>query len=301
MAAFVVHQHFGRRPDAPHFGGASLVYNVIDQRQSYLQKVVAEGLRALGYNEQADRSIHFSYEMVTLSPKTAKLLGFELSAEEQEKTFVEMSGRKGIGVKADDLIDRLRDSALDRIAELYKTFSPEERGELASNVAVAALRYFMIRYTRNTIINFDMDEALSFEGETGPYLQYSMVRARSIFRKLRESGFDPDAVKAEEYDRVLSMVSAVNDEEASDTWQILIQILRTPEVVHRALRSLELSYFAKHVFEIARSFNNYYHKYPVLHEKDADRRLLRVATVRMFQQGMQTQLELLGIPVPERM
>ena len=291
----------GGEANAPHFGGADLVYNVIDQRQSYLQKVVAEGLRALGYNSQADRSIHFSYEMVTLSPKTAKLLGFELSAEEQEKTFVEMSGRKGIGVKADDLIDRLRDSALQRVAELYRDFSRNECEELAAHIATAALRYFMIRYTRNTVINFDMDEALSFEGETGPYLQYSMVRARSIFRKLRASGFDPDSAPSAEYDRVLDLLALARDEEAADSWQMVAEILKTPDIINRALRSLELSFFAKHVFELARSFNNYYHKYPVLHEKDPDRRLLRVAVVKMFLEGMQINLDLLGIPVPEYM
>ena len=291
----------GGESNAPHFGGADTVYNVIDQRQSYLQKVVAEGLRALGYDSQADRSIHFSYEMVTLSPKTAKLLGFELSAEQQEKSFVEMSGRKGIGVKADDLIDRLRGNALQRVADLYKDFSAEECGELASHIATAALRYFMIRYTRNTIINFDMDEALSFEGETGPYLQYSMVRARSIFRKLRDSGFDPDAIGDAEYERVLNLLSGSGDEEAADSWQIIVEILKTPDIVMRALRSLELSFFAKHVFELARCFNNYYHKYPVLHEKNADRRLLRVAVVKMFLDGMLKNLDLLGIPVPDRM
>ena len=291
----------GGDPSAPHFGGAHTVYNVIDQRQSYLQKVVAEGLRALGYHEQAERSIHFSYEMVTLSPKTAKMLGFELSAEEQEKTFVEMSGRKGIGVKADDLMDRLRDSALQRVTDLFKDLPLAESKDLAANIATAALRYFMIRYTRNTIINFDMEEALSFEGETGPYLQYSMVRARSILRKLKESGFDPDSNTAEEYARVLGLMSDTADAESVDSWGMLTEILKTPDIVTRSLRSLELSLFAKHVFELARSFNNYYHKYPVLHERNSERRLLRVAVVRMFEQGMRTNLDLLGIPVPERM
>src|SRR6187397_1686323 len=98
--------------------------------------------------------------MVTLSPMTAKSLGFELSAEEQDKSFVEMSGRKGIGVKADDLIDRLKESALVRVVDRYKDFTREECEQLASYIATAALRYFMVRYTRNTIINFDMEEAL---------------------------------------------------------------------------------------------------------------------------------------------
>ncbi len=177
-------------PGAPKFGGADTVYNVIDQRQSYLQKVVAEGLQLLGYPEQASRSIHFSYEMVTLSPKTAIELGFILSEEEQKRSFVEMSGRKGLGVKADDLLDRLESRALERIMPLYPDMSEEEKKSLATTIASGALRYFMLRYTRNTIITFDMDEALNFEGETGPYLQYAIVRSQSIFRKLSERGFD---------------------------------------------------------------------------------------------------------------
>jgi arginyl-tRNA synthetase len=204
-------------------------------------------------------------------------------------------------VKADDLIDRLRDSALQRVADLYKEFSRVECEELATHIATAALRYFMIRYTRNTIINFDMDEALSFEGETGPYLQYSMVRARSIFRKLRDSGFDVSSVPAADFEDALKILGDPADEEAVDSWRIVMEILKTPDILTRALRSLELSFFAKHVFELARSFNNYYHKYPVLHEKDARRRLLRVALVQIFLQGMQINLDILGIPVPERM
>jgi arginyl-tRNA synthetase len=286
-------------PNAPHFGGGDVVYNVIDQRQSYLQKVVAEGLRALGHIDQAERSVHFAYEMVTLSPKTAIELGFELSAEEQQRSFVEMSGRRGLGVKADDLIDRLQQKALERIEPLYQDLDSKQKQQLASLIAIAALRYFMIRFTRNTVITFDMDEALSFEGETGPYLQYSVVRAASIFRKLRDSGFEmPDPSQFEE------ALRAIEDRETlehQDSWQIILGIIRLKDVASKALRSLEISYFAKHVFEIAQLFNNYYHKYPVLHEKDLQRKLLRIAVVDMFAKGMQTCMEILGIPVPERM
>jgi arginyl-tRNA synthetase len=285
--------------NAPHFGGADIVYNVIDQRQSYLQKVVAEGLRALGYNDQAEHSIHFAYEMVTLSPKTAIELGFELSAEERQKSFVEMSGRKGLGVKADDLLDRLQQKALERIEPLYTDLNPQQKKELASLIAIGALRYFMIRFTRNTVITFDLDEALSFEGETGPYLQYSMVRAASIFRKLRDSGFSmPDAAQVKD---ALSLLSDRESIEQQDSWQMILGIIRLKDVATKALRSLEISYFAKHVFELAQLFNNYYHKYPVLHEKDVQRKLLRIAVVQMFAKGVQTCMDILGIPVPERM
>ncbi len=285
-------------PHAPHFGGADIVYNVIDQRQSYLQKVVAEGVRALGYTEQSEQSIHFAYEMVTLSPKTAIELGFELSAEERQKSFVEMSGRKGIGVKADDLLERLQQKALERIQPIYSDLNQQQKEQLASLIAIGALRYFMIRFTRNTVITLDMDEALNFEGETGPYLQYSMVRARSIFRKLEDSGFKPGE---EELSEALNLLSEDNNQENEDSWQIILGIIRVKDIATKAIRSLEISYFAKHVFEVAQRFNNYYHKYPVLHESDRRRKLQRAATVRMFAEGMQSCMNILGIPVPERM
>jgi arginyl-tRNA synthetase len=287
-------------PSAPHFGGAKIVYNVIDQRQSYLQKVVAEGLRALGYEDQAQKSIHFSYEMVTLSPKTAKELGFELSQEDQQKSFVEMSGRKGLGVKADDLLDRLELEALKRIRPLYPDMVEKELLQLASDIASGALRYFMIRYTRNTVITFDLEEALSFEGETGPYLQYSLVRARSIFRKLKAAGQDVSSHSMEEYLENLKSLGEPGAEN-DDSWSMIVSILRIHDMIARTIRSLEISLFAKHVFYLAQTFNNYYHKYPVLHEPDPRKKLFRTAIVKIFQQGMETSLHLLGIPVPERM
>jgi arginyl-tRNA synthetase len=288
-------------PNAPHFGGADVVYNVIDQRQSYLQKVVKEGLRALDFHTQADRSIHFSYEMVTLSPKTAQQLGFRLSEEDQQKSFVEMSGRKGIGVKADDLIDRLEKNATERIRSLYTDLQADELRALASEIATAALRYFMIRFTRNTIITFDLDEALSFEGETGPYLQYSTVRGRSILQKLKQAGFDIEAQSAHEYFHALLLLNEEKDQESDDSWAIVLQVIKMKDIIEKTLRSLEISFFAKHIFQLAQLFNNYYHKYPILHEKLERRKRLRIAIVQIFLNAMSTSLELLGIPVPARM
>jgi arginyl-tRNA synthetase len=290
----------GGNPGAPPFGGADTVYNVIDQRQSYLQKVVAQGLQLLGYPDQADRSIHFSYEMVTLSPKTAVELGFTLSDEEQKRSFVEMSGRKGLGVKADDLLDRLEARALDRILPLYPDLSDEEKKALATIIATGALRYFMLRYTRNTIITFDMDEALNFEGETGPYLQYATVRSHSIFRKLSERGFEIGARSPEDFLNALELLRE-KDQEAEDSWRIIFDILKMKDIIAVALRSLELSYFAKYVFQLAQAFNYYYHKYPILHESDERRKLLRIAVVDLFRSAMDVNLKLLGIPVPPRM
>ena len=287
-------------PGAPAFGGADTVYNVIDQRQSYLQKVVAQGLNLLGHSEQADRSIHFSYEMVTLSPKTAAELGFTLSEEEQKRSFVEMSGRKGLGVKADDLLDRLEARALERILPLYPDSSEEEKRLLATTIAAGALRYFMLRYTRNTIITFDMDEALNFEGETGPYLQYAMVRSQSIFRKLSERGFDIGARSRADLLSALELLRE-KDQEAEDSWRIIFDIIKMKDIITVALRSLELSYFAKYVFQLAQAFNYYYHKYPILHEPDERRKMLRIAVVDLFRLAMGINLKLLGIPVPARM
>jgi arginyl-tRNA synthetase len=288
------------QPDAPHFGSADSVYNVIDQRQSYLQKVVAQGLQLLGYPMQASRSIHFSYEMVTLSPKTAKDLGFELSEEEQKRSFVEMSGRKGLGVKADDLLDTLEERALERITPLYPDLGTEELRSLATTVSAGALRYFMLRYTRNTIITFDMDEALNFEGETGPYLQYATVRSESIFRKLSERNFNVQSAPQEDFLNALDLLGE-NDQESDDSWNIIREILKLKSIVAITLRSLEISYFAKFVFQLAQTFNNYYHKYPILHEPDEQRKRLRIAIVELFRSAMQVNLQLLGIPVPPRM
>ncbi|MCI0416851.1 arginine--tRNA ligase [bacterium] len=287
-------------PGAPSFGGADTVYNVIDQRQSYLQKVVAQGLQLLGYLEQASRSIHFSYEMVTLSPKTAAELGFTLSAEEQQKAFVEMSGRKGLGVKADDLLDRLEARALERILPLYPELPEEEKSSLAKIIAAGALRYFMLRYTRNTLITFDMDEALNFEGETGPYLQYAMVRSQSIFRKLSERGFNVSSRPAEDYLQSLKLLGG-KDEESEDSWKMILEIIKMKDIIAVTLRSLEISYFAKYVFQLAQAFNNYYHKYSILHEPDEHKKLLRIAVVDLFRSAMEINLRLLGIPVPARM
>lgn len=282
------------------FGHADTVYNVIDQRQSYLQKVVAQGLRALGFSQQADRSIHFAYEMVTLSPKTAMELGFQLSDEAQEKSFVEMAGRKGIGVKADDLLDRIQERALERIVPLYPDKDPEELRELSAQIATGAVRYFMLRYSRNTLITFDMDEALNFEGETGPYLQYSLVRARSIFSKLLERGIDPENQPKADVLKALERMGE-NDSESEDSWRIILEIIKTKDMISKSLRSLEISFYAKFVFQLAQRFNYYYHKYPILHEKDESRKVLRIAVVRMFAQVMEIHLQLLGIPVPARM
>ncbi|MGH9664700.1 MAG: arginine--tRNA ligase, partial [Bryobacteraceae bacterium] len=203
--------------DAPRFGNAARVYNVIDSRQSYLQDVVVAGLRALDFSDQADRSIHFSYEMVALSPRTCVELGIELSDEDRRRPYVEVSGRKGLGVKADDLMDKLIGTALAEVESRHPEAPAAERRQVASQIAQGALRYFMLKFTRNSVIAFDFQEALSFEGETGPYVQYAAVRARNILRKLEERGESRPDFRA-----ILTRDALARQLATEDRWQLLL-------------------------------------------------------------------------------
>ncbi len=277
----------------PLFGGAHRVFNVIDVRQSYLQKIVRAGLQALGYNAEAERSVHFAYEMVALSPATARQLGF-LEDTEGEDKVLEMSGRKGIGVKADDLLDQLILKAREEIAKRNRDLADDELDGLARQIAVAALRFFMVKATTNRVIAFDFDEALSFEGESGPYLQYSLVRAKNIHRRLRQEGISADVSTAD--------VAAVPEEMwTEDLWDLILEVAQTGETVEKATETLELSLVARHALEIAQRFNALYHRHPILQEKDAQVRASRLATVQIFRRGLETLGELLGIPFPEKM
>jgi len=280
----------------PLFGNAHRVFNVIDVRQSYLQKIVRAGLQALGYDSEADRSVHFAYEMVALSPATARQLGFlgVDEGEEGEDKVLEMSGRKGIGVKADDLIDQLGVKAGEEIAKRNRDLGEAELGGLARQIATAALRFFMVKATNNRVIAFDFDEALSFEGESGPYLQYSLVRAKNIRRRLQQEGIAAD-ITAEE-------AAAVPEELWSeDLWDLVLEVAQTGETVEKATENLELSLIARHALEIAQRFNTLYHRNPILQEKDPQVRASRLATVQIFRRGLETLGELLGIPFPEKM
>ncbi len=288
------------RPDPPRFGGASWVCNVIDTRQSYLQKLVRQALDALGHHEQAAHSIHYSYEMVALSHATAAELGYDTSAE-ADRPFVEVSGRKGLGVKADDLLDRLRDKAAAEVAKRNPELPEEESRAIAEAIATAAVRYFMVKFSRGKVIVFDIDEALSFEGESGPYLQYAVVRANNIFNKLKERyGVDEAAVVAGVSSPVVQPLASA-DEEADDLWGLVLEAARLDEIVDQAVRTLELSVVAKYAFGLAQSFNGFYHKYPVLNEEREDARLWRAAAVAFYRRQLTKALELVGCTVPSKM
>ena len=288
-------------PEAPVFGGAWEVYNVIDSRQSYLQNIVAAGVRALGYSEQAERSVHFSYEMVALTPRCARELGIELTAEDEKRAFVEVSGRKGQGVKADDLLDALEAAALREVAARHAELRAEQQRELAHKIAVAALRFFLLRFTRNTVIAFDFKDALNFDGETGPYLQYSVVRARNIFRKLREA--EPDypvdalasKVSAEAAGRLLARGKG------DDLWELAVSAADLERVAAMATAQQEPAVVAKWAFGLAQQFNLFYHQHHILSESDAERKAFLLLLAGLVERQLTRTLDLMGIEVPERM
>ena len=288
------------QPPGPEFGHADSVYNVIDSRQSYLQDVVVAGLRALGYNEQADRSVHFSYEMVALTPGTCVELGIELSEEDKKRPYVEVSGRKGLGVKADDLIDKLIEKALEEVDARHPEAPAEERKQVATQIAVAALRYFMLKFTRNSVIAFDLREALSFEGDTGPYVQYTAVRAGNILRKLAERGEElPDFRR--ELDRIALAQQLTSPPSGDDFWQLLLMASKSDSAVERAIASGEPAHVAKYAFQLAQAFNNFYHGYQVLSEENPDKRTFLLWMTTYFRAQLERMLAVLGIDVPEYM
>ena len=280
-----------------HFGGGQRVYNVIDSRQSYLQDVVVAGLRALDYATQADNSVHFSYEMVALSPRTCVEMGIELSEEDQRKPYVEVSGRKGLGVKADDLIDKLIENALAEVTSRHLDAPEGERKRVATQIAVGALRYFMLKYTRNSVIAFDFAEALSFEGETGPYVQYAAVRARNILRKLAERGEAlPDFSSALNQE---AMARQLNAQE--DCWQLLLAASKVGSAIERAVASGEPSHVARYAFQLAQGFSNFYHEFPVLSESNPEKKTFLLWMTDYFRTQLDKTLGVLGIEVPEYM
>lgn len=288
-------------PNQPTFGGASKVYNVIDTRQSYLQKVVVQGLRSLRYSAQADKSVHFSYEMVALSPKSLKELDYTASEEEKDKSFLEVSGRKGLGVKADDLLDRLEEKALSEIEKRNPGLSSEEKARISREIASGALRYFMLKFARNSLIVFDFEEALSFEGEAGPYLQYTFVRLNSIFRKLRErEGTSEEDVLRTAAGAPVDL-AGLSDKEKADFWELVLYGSQFEEEVLRSAMSLEFSHLAKFAFNLCQKINTYYHLYPVLAEENKGVRAVRLLTIRYIKEQLKGALALMGIPMPGRM
>ena len=310
-------------PDHPHFGDVAEIYNVIDARQSEAQNTVIEALRGLGHNEAADHYTHFSYEMVALTPRCAAELRYELSEDDKGRAYIEVSGRKGFGVKADDLLDALIAAAKQEVDSRHPELSDPEREKIFEQIAIGALRYFMLKYTKNSVIAFDFKDALSFEGETGPYAQYAAVRATNIFRK---GGIDPDSfcrdvacnVSAAEFGKFLGagveerpfrgrVTSGPRSDaalkgplfhEATDLWELWLMASKTAYVIDQCIATTEPAYLAKHVFQLAQLFNTFYHRYPILSEKNGSRKQFLLATTGVVRRELVRALAVMGIEVP---
>jgi arginyl-tRNA synthetase len=283
----------------PSFGHADAIYNVIDSRQDDPQTQVKEALRALGYVHEADRYTHLNYAFVGLTARTAQELGYKLSDEDQERGFIEVSGRKGFGVKADDLIDRIISAARVEVDARHPELDETERAQITESIGVGALRYFMLRFTRNTVIAFDFRDALSFEGETGPYAQYAAVRAANIFRK----GDADEAVVLSEFAALDADVLAplLEGEDGNSVWEVWLAASRVSLVLEQGIAAAEPALLAKYVFMLAQSFNNFYHRHRVLTESDPARKTLLFATAAVARREVTRVLGWLGISVPSAM
>ncbi|WP_263385086.1 arginine--tRNA ligase [Granulicella arctica] len=276
----------------PVFGKADAIYNVIDSRQNDPQNNVIQALRGMGYTDAADRYTHFSYEMVALTPRCAMELGYTVSEEDQARAYIEVSGRKGFGVKADDLLDRLIAAAKAEVDARHAELEEEPRFAIATQIAVGALRYFMLRFTRNTVIAFDFREALSFEGETGPYVQYAIVRASNIFRKA-------GTTEAESLEAIADLdLAALLDGEGGSLWETWLLASKLTLLIEQAISTAEPAYLAKYAFQLAQQFNNFYHRHHVLNETDPTRRILLLATAAVARREMVRALGYLGIQAP---
>jgi arginyl-tRNA synthetase len=286
---------------APEFGHASEVYNVIDSRQAYLQNVVSAALRSLGFAEAAEHSIHFSYEMVALTPRCAHEMGYQLPAEDAARPYVEVSGRRGMGVKADDLLDRLEAAARAEVDARHPEDAEAERAKTANAIAIGALRYFLLKYTRNTVIAFDFHDALSFEGETGPYVQYAIVRARNIFRKLTEQDADFPVERPETRVSAASRAGLLAGADGDELWELLLLAGSLGSQVNAAAVSQEPAFVAKFAFQLAQAFNVFYHRHHILSEADAERKAFLLALAGLVERQLVAALALLGIESPEKM
>ncbi|MGA2509291.1 MAG: arginine--tRNA ligase [Candidatus Acidiferrales bacterium] len=292
-------------PGAPDFGHAHEVFNVIDSRQAYPQQVVVAGLRALGYAEEADHLKHFAYNVVALTPRCALEMGYEIPPEDAKKPYIEVSGRKGQGVKADDLIDQLEATARKETDSRHADAPESERAAIAHAIAISALRYFLLRFTRSTVIAFDFEDALSFEGETGPYVQYAVVRVNGIVRKGTEA--DPNfgslnaanlkKIESGEIDLARILAAPAGD----DLWELAVLAGSLDARVDAAVGAQEPAFLARYAFELAQAFNVFYHKHHILSEEDAEKRAFLLRLSSLVREQLITTLGLLGISAPEKM
>jgi arginyl-tRNA synthetase len=280
----------------PSFGHADAIYNVIDSRQDDPQTQVKEALRVLGFAAESERYTHLNYAFVGLTARTAEDLGYTLSDEDKARNFIEVSGRKGFGVKADDLIDRMIGAARKEVDARHPELDEAERAAIAEAIGVGALRFFLLRFTRNTVIAFDYQDALAFDGETGPYAQYAAVRAANIFRKAGVSAEDALAAVAS-----LDLAAMLAGEEGTSVWEVWLMASRLSLVLEQAIAAAEPAMLARYAFALAQQFNNFYHRHHILTETDEARKMLLLATAAVARRELVRVLGWLGITVPSAM
>jgi arginyl-tRNA synthetase len=292
-------------PGAPEFGHAHEVFNVIDSRQAYPQQVVVAALRGLGFTEEADHLKHFAYNVVALTPRCAQEMGYEIPAEEAKKAYVEVSGRKGQGVKAEDLLDQLEASAKKEVDDRHPEAPAAERAAIGHAIAIGALRYFLLRFTRSTVIAFDFEDALSFEGETGPYVQYAVVRVNGILRKGAASHPEFESVDAANLSRLqtgeLDVSGFLASPAGDDLWDLILLAGSLDARMEAAVAGQEPAFVARFAFELAQAFNVFYHKHHILSEEDAEKRAFLLRLTSLVREQLVTALGLLGITAPEKM
>jgi arginyl-tRNA synthetase len=281
----------------PHFGGATAIYNVIDSRQADPQANVIQALRGMGHTDQADHYTHFGYEMVALTPGYAAQLGYSLTDEDRARPYIEISGRKGFGVKADDLMDLMIEAAKSEVVKRHADWSAEQVTSVAEKIAYGALRYYMLRFSRNSVIAFDQDMALSPEGETGPYLMYAAARIRSIFRK----GGTTEAAELARLAEIAELRGYLAGEDNEDIWALWLRAGQRTLVLQQAIASSEPMHLAKHAFQLAQDFSNFYHHHHILTEEDAAKKTFLLATAAVTLRELVTVLGWLGIESPEAM
>ena len=280
----------------PSFGHADAIYNVIDSRQDDPQTQVKEALRVLGYVAESEHYTHLSYAFVGLTARTAEELGYVLSDEDKARAFIEVSGRKGFGVKADDLIDRMIAAAKAEVDTRHPELADDERAQIAEAIGVGALRFFILRFTRNTVIAFDYKDALAFDGETGPYVQYAAVRAANIFRKAGVEASEALAALPG-----LDLAAMLEGDEGTSVWEVWLTASRLSMLLEQAIAAAEPAMLTRYAFALAQQFNNFYHRRHILTETDEARKALLLATAAVARRELVRVLGWLGISVPAAM
>ncbi|HEY9407478.1 MAG TPA: arginine--tRNA ligase [Nitrososphaera sp.] len=266
------------------FNGGERVITIIDSRQSRLQRIISQVLSKIGVGG-GNKYVHLSYEAVTLSSDTAKEFGIDIG----DRQFMHMSGRKGIYINADYVLDALHAKAYEEVRNRNPDFSDQQLNKIAEEISISAIRYNMIKQDFDKIITFDIKESLSLEGDTGPYLQYAYARSQRILEKSQQGIIVGRTNSA--FDRLTHQSEIA----------LIKEIAKLDLVIENAAKSLSLKSLARYAYDLAMTFNLFYEKVPVLREQVNEVRMARLGLVKAFGIALKNTLELLGITALDRM